>query len=185
MFPFALRICLLSLLLFPLDFASASTSLPAWALSARHRAQQIWTEGGTDLYLSGYTWHNRASYSSEKIRRYNERAWGGGLGKSIYDEDGDWQGLYALGFLDSHSRLQMMAGYGFQKIWRASEDTRLGLGYTVFLTSRSNVLGGLPVPGILPLASLGFKNANLYAAYVPPYRKGSGNVLFLFTKWEF
>ena len=76
--------------------AHACDNLPSWAQSACQRLDQIWTEGGNDLYFSGYAWHNRAMYSREKIDSFNELAWGGGYGRSIYDEDGDWQGLYAM-----------------------------------------------------------------------------------------
>lgn len=60
--------------------------MPNWARSACNRLDQIWTEGGNDLYISGYTWHNRATYSKEQINGFNELAWGGGYGRSIYDE---------------------------------------------------------------------------------------------------
>src|SRR3989338_7712810 len=67
------------------------------------RLHQVWSEGDTDLYISGYAWHNRYIYSREKIKSYNENAWGGGLGKSLFDEKGNWHALYAIAFLDSHS----------------------------------------------------------------------------------
>src|ERR1700733_11585269 len=59
---------------------------------------QIWVEGKTELYLSGYAWHNRYTYSQTKLKHYNELAWGSGLGKGIYDEKGNWHGLYAFAF---------------------------------------------------------------------------------------
>ncbi|ETH52618.1 antimicrobial peptide resistance and lipid A acylation protein PagP, partial [Bordetella pertussis H973] len=164
--------------------AMACDGWPSWARGACQRVDQIWNEGGNDLYLTGYSWHNRAMYSSDKIRSFNELAWGGGLGKSIYDEDGDWQGLYAMAFLDSHSDIEPIAGYGFQKIGRIGADTRLGIGYTVFLTSRSDIMSRVPFPGILPLVSAGYRDATLYATYIPG-GKGNGNVLFMFGRWEF
>lgn len=123
-------------------------------------------------------------YSAEKIRSFNERAWGGGYGRSIYDEDGDWQGLYGMAFLDSHSKVQPIAGYGFLKIGRVSENFRLGAGYTVFLTSRQDIMHYIPFPGVLPLVSAGYKDAMLYATYIPG-GKGNGNVLFMFGRWSF
>jgi palmitoyl transferase len=178
------RLVLFVLLLFSFAPAWASGEKPSWAKSAYNRLDQIWTQGNYDLYLSGYAWHNRATYTPEKIRGYNERAWGGGLGKSIYDEDGDWQGLYAMAFLESHSKVQPIAGYGFQKIGKVGADTRFGLGYTVFVTSHPAVMKGVPFPGILPLVSVGYKNATLYATYIPGGR-GAGNVLFMFGRWAF
>lgn len=123
-------------------------------------------------------------YSAEKIRSFNEKAWGGGWGRSIYDEDGDWQGLYAIAFLDSHSKVEPMAGYGFLKIGKLSDNFRLGAGYTVFLTARHDIMSYVPFPGILPLVGAGYKDAMLYATYIPG-GKGNGNVLFVFGRWHF
>ncbi|MFU2000374.1 lipid IV(A) palmitoyltransferase PagP [Bordetella avium] len=162
----------------------ACESLPSWAQSACNRIDQIWTEGGNDLYVTGYSWHNRSMYSASKIRSFNEKAWGGGWGRSLYDEDGDWQGLYAMAFLDSHSKVEPIAGYGFLKIGKVSENFRLGAGYTVFLTARQDIMSYVPFPGILPLVGAGYKDAMLYATYIPGGR-GNGNVLFLFGRMHF
>jgi len=158
--------------------------MPSWAQSACNRLDQIWSEGGNDLYVSGYAWHNRAMYSKEKIDSFNELAWGGGYGRSIYDEDGDWQGLYAMAFLDSHKRPQPIAGYGFLKIAQVAPNWRLGAGYTVFLTAREDIMSYVPFPGILPLVSAGYRKATLFATYIPG-KEGTGNVLFVFGKWAF
>lgn len=179
-----LRAIVLCICLSPLGSAWACDDWPSWAKSACNRVDQIWTEGGTDLYITGYSWHNRATYSREKIDSFNELAWGGGLGKSIYDEDGDWQGLYAMAFLDSHSKIQPMAGYGFMKMARVGADTRFGLGYTLFMTSRADIFNRIPFPGVLPLVSAGYKDATLFATYIPG-GKGNGNVMFVFGKWAF
>ncbi|MGE8621068.1 MAG: phospholipid:lipid A palmitoyltransferase, partial [Achromobacter spanius] len=52
--------------------AQACESMPSWAQSACNRIDQIWTEGGNDLYVSGFAWHNRAMYSKVKIDSFNE-----------------------------------------------------------------------------------------------------------------
>ncbi|MFY2598960.1 lipid IV(A) palmitoyltransferase PagP [Achromobacter xylosoxidans] len=180
-----LRAVLFCLLLSTFSAAAhACKNLPSWAQSACNRLDQIWTEGGNDLYFSGYAWHNRAMYSRDKINSFNELAWGGGYGRSIYDEDGDWQGLYAMAFLDSHSKVEPIAGYGFLKIGRVSENFRLGAGYTVFLTARHDIMSYVPFPGVLPLVSAGYKDTMLYATYIPGSR-GAGNVLFMFGRWSF
>ncbi len=177
-----------------LSVAAASAPLPAaagpcesgpgWLQSSCSRVQQVWREGDNELYLSGYAWHNRWTYTSEKVDSFRELAWGGGLGKGFYDEDGDWHGLYAMAFLDSHSDWQPIAGYGFQKIGRIGAHGRVGAGYTVFLTSRSDMFGRVPFPGALPLVSAGYRKADLYATYIPGGR-GAGNVLFMFGKLSF
>lgn len=179
-----LRAAAFCLLCLPAFAASACTDLPSWTQAACQRIGQIWNEGGNDLYLTGYSWHNRATYSKKKIDSFNELAWGGGLGKSLYDEDGDWQALYAMAFLDSHSKIEPLAGYAFQKIGRVGDNWRLGAGYTVFLTSRADIFNRIPFPGLLPLVSAGYRDATLYATYIPG-GKGNGNVLFMFGRWSF
>ena len=42
----------------------------------------------------------------------------------------------------------------------------------------------IPFPGVLPLVSAGYKDAMLYATYIPG-GKGNGNVLFMFGRWSF
>ena len=43
-------------------------------------------------------------------------------GKGFYDEDGDWHGLSAIAFLDSHKNLEPAAGYAFLKILPLNEN---------------------------------------------------------------
>ncbi|MBO1113815.1 lipid IV(A) palmitoyltransferase PagP [Bordetella petrii] len=156
----------------------------SWMQRACDRVEEIWTTGSNDLYVTGWAWHNRSMYSASKIREFNEGAWGGGYGRSIYDEDGDWQGLYAMSFLDSHARVQAMAGYGFLKMARVSSHWRLGAGYTLFLMSRKDIMNYVPFPGILPLVSVQYRKASVNATYIPG-KEGTGNVLFVFGKWSF
>lgn len=155
-----------------------------WYDGARARVNQVWTEGDNELYVTGYSWHNRLAYTKEKIRSFNETAWGGGIGRGLYDEDGDWHGLYAMAFLDSHSDVQPMVGYGFQKIKRVSENVRLGAGFTAFVTARRDIMSYVPFPAALPLVSVGYGRATLFAAYVPG-KRGNGNVGFVFGKYAF
>ena len=63
-----------------------------------------------------------------------------------------------MAFLDSHSKVEPIAGYGFLKIGRVSENFRLGAGYTVFLTARHDIMSYVPFPGVLPLVSAGYKD---------------------------
>jgi palmitoyl transferase len=179
----AATLCLAAAAL-PASAEAACDDIPGWAQGACQRLDQVWNQGGNDLYVTGYAWHNRAAYSAAKIRSFNETSWGGGWGKGLYDEDGDWHGLYAMAFLDSHSNVEPIAGYGFQKIGRVGQDTRFGIGYTAFVTSRSDIFHHIPFPGILPLVSVGYDKATFFATYIPG-GKGNGNVLFMFGKWSF
>ena len=155
-----------------------------WVKHACHRLHQIWNQGDTELYLTGYAWHNRYTYPAYKISRYNELAWGGGFGKGFYDEDGDWHGLSAFAFLDSHKKVEPVAGYAFIKIARLNEQTRLGAGYSILVTSRQDIFHGIPFPGVLPWLTLTYRKATLAATYIPG-ASGAGNVVFILAKWTF
>lgn len=145
------------------------------------RLHLVWTQGQNDLYLSGYAWHNRYTYTPEKVSTYNEEAWGGGLGKGLFDENGDWHGIYAVAFLDSHRHLEPVVGYAFLKIKSFASDLKLGLGYTLLVTSRVDIYNSIPFPGLLPWAGVFYKRASIAATYIPG-SAGAGNVLFLIAK---
>lgn len=168
-------------------FAFAETTQPcshwpAWFKPACETLHQTWTEGRNELYFTGYAWHNRYLYSKERIDTYNELAWGGGLGKSYYNKKGDWNGLYAFVFLDSHKNPDPFVGYSFVKMKHFNEDVHAGLGYGVFVTARPDIFHNIPFPGILPLLTLGYKRFTLTATYIPG-AAGAGNVLFLFARY--
>ena len=159
-----------------------------WQQRIGNRFKQIWYEGNKDLYLTGYAWHNRYTYSAERrsTHNYNEHAWGGGLGKGFYDEDGDWQGLYSLVFLDSHKNVEPWAGYGFLKTIHLVDDkVRMGGGFTLAVTMRPDINNGYPFPAATPLLNVSYKHLSVFAAYVPGLKNGTGNVLFIFGRWSF
>lgn len=156
---------------------------PGWFRPTCQRLEQIWSEGNNELYLTGYAWHNRYTYPQEKIDAYNEAAFGGGLGKGLYDEHGNWHGLFAFAFLDSHKNIEPAAGYAYLKTLILNKDTQLGLGLSLFLTARSDIFDGYPFPGLLPWVSFTYQRATLAATYIPG-AKGAGNVLFILGKWR-
>ena len=164
--------------------AESCSGWPSWVAGACRRLHQIWTEGDNELYASGYAWHNRYTYSPEKIKTYNELAWGGGFGKGFYDEDGDWHGLSAIAFLDSHKNVEPAVGYAFLKMARLGENTRVGAGFSVLVTARPDLFNNIPFPGALPWLSLTYRRATLLATYIPG-SQGAGNVLFIMGKWTF
>ena len=155
---------------------------PSWFKSSCQRLHQIWTEGDNELYMSGYAWHNRHTYSREKVNSYNEQAWGGGLGKSFYDEKGNWHGLYAFAFLDSHKNVEPAVGYAYLKMANFTENLHLGAGIAAFITSRPDIFNSVPFPGVLPWVSLNYRRATLCATYIPG-SQGAGNVLYILGKW--
>jgi palmitoyl transferase len=163
-------------------YATASSTFSLSHIT--HRLHQIFYDGSTDLYVTGYAWHNRFTYTPDRLKAYNELAVGGGIGKGFYDEDGDWQGLYGMVFSDSHRTPETIAGYGFLKMKPLSTHTQFGFGYTAFLSTRSDMNNGYPFPGALPLIALTYKKAMITATYIPG-RKENGNVLFIFGKYTF
>ena len=177
------------LILFPLCTFSSEPSTScsnwnSWLKPICQRLHQIWTEGNNELYLSGYAWHNRYTYSPENVRKFNEAAWGGGLGKGFIDEKGNFHGLAAIAFLDSHRHLEPVMGYLFVKNAQLSPDFRVGIGYTLLLTSRPDINNGIPFPGILPWATVLYKKVTLNATYIPG-AAGAGNVFYLLGKYTF
>jgi lipid IVA palmitoyltransferase len=166
------------------------SSLLTWVKSNCEGARTAWDSEDYDVYVSGIAHHGRGTYTSEKIRTFNEKSWGGGAGKRYVDGDDHTHLLYAIAFKDSHFKPEYMAGYGWLTHWHPLGDSgpRLGLGFTTFVTLRSDYSHYFfPVPGILPLAELGWSRASLLAAYVPRLtgNGGNGDVLMLFGKISF
>lgn len=137
-----------------------------------------------DLYIPLNTWHNRMTYSREKIDSYNERPWGIGIGKSRFDTEDDWHALYAMKFQDSHNKWEPFLGYAYQKVWYPDEkrNWRLAIGFTTAITAR-NEYNYIPIPIALPLFGLEYKKLAIQNAYVPG-GKNDGNVLFTWARWQ-
>lgn len=157
---------------------------PSWAQKACLLIHEIWTAGDNELYLSGYAWHNRFTYPRHKIKQYNELAWGGGLGKGLYDQEGDWHGLFAIAFLDSHRNIEPAAGYAFLKVAHFNKRNHIGIGYAVLATARPDVFHNIPFVGIIPWISIRHQKVSFSATYIPG-AKGAGNVLYVIAKVKF
>ena len=144
----------------------------------------IWHNGASDLYLPLYTYHVHSTYSQEQISQYQTTPYGLGYGRSKFDQDGDWHGLYAMTFQDSHYKPSYIAGYAFQKYWRPNADWRIGGGITAFVMARSDTWHYTPFPGALPVGSIAYKDVAIEASYVPGV-KGAGNVLLFWGRYHF
>jgi palmitoyl transferase len=166
----------------PASSTHACSKWPHWFKPICEHTLQTWSEGNNELYVTGYAWHNRYLYPSSRLNTYNEQAWGGGLGKSFYDPDGDWNGLYAFAFLDSHKNVEPIVGYAFVKMAHFAHDFRAGIGYGLLVTARPDIFHNIPFPGVLPLVTLGYQHLTLSATYIPG-AQGAGNVLFIFARY--
>ncbi|RJT43139.1 lipid IV(A) palmitoyltransferase PagP [Rahnella woolbedingensis] len=152
----------------------------------KEKVSTTWNDSDSqDLYLPVITWHNRLTYDKEKTDKYNERPWGGGYGISRYDEKGNWNGIYFMAFKDSHNKWEPIGGYGWEKIWTPAEDKnfRLGLGYTAAVTARDDY-AYIPIPIVLPLASIGYDKLTFQATYIPG-TYNNGNVFFAWLRYQF
>ncbi|AIR61232.1 MULTISPECIES: lipid IV(A) palmitoyltransferase PagP [Cedecea] len=138
-----------------------------------------------DLYVPAITWHARFAYDKEKTDRYNERPWGAGFGQSRWDEEGNWNGIYLMAFKDSFNKWEPIGGYGWEKTWRPLSDDNfhMGLGYTVGVTARDN-WKYIPIPVVLPLASIGYGPATFQMTYIPG-TYNNGNVYFAWMRFQF
>lgn len=169
-----------------ISFAHSSEVCTYWLPLFRplcYHLQTIWQQGDNEIYGSGYAWHNRFTYSREKIEAYNEAAWGGGIGKGLFERN-NWYGLYAIAFLDSHKKVEPVIGYSYLKIASIDHALKAGIGYTVLITSRADINHNLPFPGALPWASIIFNKLTLAATYIPGFNH-NGNVLYLIGKYTF
>ncbi|MDO8347710.1 MAG: lipid IV(A) palmitoyltransferase PagP [Rugosibacter sp.] len=154
-----------------------------WLARVKNEVVETWQEGTPELYLPLHTEHLRGYYTREKIDSYQETPWGFGYGHGRFDANGNWHGVYAMGFQDSHYKPEWLAGYGWKTYWNLAAGAKLGLGYTAGLTTRSDIGHYTPVPLVLPIGSLDYRDVSLETTYVPGGR-GYGNIFFFSAKWR-
>jgi hypothetical protein len=153
----------------------------------KNRLDNIVENGSQEVYLSGYAYHGRNTYTEERIRELNEKAWGLGGGRTIRNDSGNDESLYLFAIRDSHFKPQIMAGYAYEWVWNIPKTpVEVGAGYTAMLVSRQDYFGGVPFPIALPVASIGVKGAKFMASYIPRLssNKGNGDVLLMFARFE-
>ena len=158
------------------------THVPRWMRAFGDRLHATWSQGQNELYIPTYAWHNRMQYSKQRVHTFNENPWGGGLGKSYYDEQGNWNALYAFAFLDSHKNVEPVVGYAYLKVHHFTDLFSIGGGVAVLVTARPDIFHNIPFPGALPWVSINYQRLSFSGTYIPG-AKGAGNVLFLMTKY--
>lgn len=176
------RFVLVSLVFY---FGSASAeSMSDWTSKSITHLESIWDKGTNEIYLPLYTYHMPYAYSQEKINQYTSIPLGIGFGKGLMNESGNWEGIYGMTFKDSHGIYQYMVGYGWIPMWDIgdSKDWKYGVGATAFIMSRQDIMNYIPFPGVLPIASISYKDLSLQTSYVPG-GQNVGNVLFTWAKW--
>lgn len=135
------------------------------------------------LYVPAITWHNRYTYDKEDTDRYNEKPLGIGFGLERENET-SWHALYAMAFEDSFSKIEPIAGYGYERRYSFTKENnwRVGVGYTAGVTARDN-WHYAPIPVILPLTSISYKQISFQGTYIPG-TYGNGNVFFAWFRFQ-
>jgi len=160
-----------------------------WSFIGRpcSKSAAAWDHGDNELILTGYAYHLRSTYTEEKLRQLNERAWGAGWARTITDPDGDTHMLFLFGFHESHNKVEWNAGYAYTTFWGPQDGLKAGLGFAAFIVQRPDIASGVPIPALLPLASVAYGKATLIATFIPTLNNGinNGSVLFVFGKYKF
>ena len=140
--------------------------------------------GDWDAYATGFAWHVPWAYDNATRSRLNERAWGGGFGRSTTDGDGDRHSVFLMGFSDSHRAPQFVAGYAWHRYWKPAGDWHAGFGYMAFLTSREDVAHRWPIAAVLPCLSIRRGRCEIIGLFVPRVSKNiKGDVFFVFSRF--
>jgi palmitoyl transferase len=166
-------------------WGSLRDTTPAGALEEDRGTEGFWhqtgagiknicTSGGSDVYVPGYIWHLPYEYTEEQIARYNTTAWGVGYGRTLRGGRANHpRALFAIVAADSYSNPQYMVGYSWRARWHPGGGPfALGGGYTVLVVGREDKFNYAPLPGALPLGSLGIDRFELMGAYVPYFEVG-------------
>ncbi len=164
--------------------AHADGDQKGWFASALDNVTQTYETGTSELLIPTYTWHLPFAYTQDKIDGYQNYPLGVGYGRGRIDAKGNYHGVFAVGFQDSHFKPEWMIGYLWKTYWALGSEAKVGLGFVTGLTARSDYGHYAPVPFILPAASIEYGRLSLEAAYVPG-GEGNGNVVFFTTKWRF
>ena len=147
--------------------------------TSKQTISTIWNQGRVELIVPVNTWHNRSSYSSEQIRRYNERPWGIGLAKTYVDEKANRHRLLALSFQDSFNKPEPTMGYSWQTVWRVEHTIRPTLGFVAGVTFRDNY-HWIPIPAAIPVVGLDIGPFSAETTYLLGF-----DVLFTWVTWRF
>jgi len=133
-----------------------------------------------DLYRPLRVVHMRFNFTKEQIARYNEDPGGIGVGMSRIEGYNE-HSLYAMGFRDSHSRVQGVLGYGwYHKLLKPGSLFNVSYGFTISGQMRHEY-SYIPIPLPLPLLSADFGPFSAQAAYVPG-GPGWGNIAIFWLK---
>ncbi len=179
----ALAALLGALVLSPCHAFALSDALGSWGNAAMQDLHATYDQGQSEVFIPGYSWHDPHTYTAAKRAQLNDWAIGLGWGRIRFDDAGNSEQVYALAFSDSHHDVEPVVGYAKQFIARPfTPNLRLGIGYTIGVTSRADTMKNFPFPIALPLLSIGYRRFTLYGTLIPRFNgsPNNGNVVFLF-----
>lgn len=162
---------------------AATEQQPGWFArtydDAVNTTENLYDNGRLSIILSGYTYHDRHTYSEAKIKTLNEKAWGFGVSKELRDAKDNEESIQFMVISDSHYHPQVNASYAYQWMKPITGNWEIGAGYNAGLVSRTDIYKNFPIPGILPMFSIGTRDTKLFMTFVP-HLSGTvnGNVLF-------
>ena len=153
------------------------------AASWRDNLRATWESENHTVIVPVNTYHSRLTYDKEHIKRYNEMPWGLGVERFYVDEKRNRHSFYALAFAASYGHVQPVVGYTWEKsvFLNDSHSARLGLGCTAVITARRQN-DYIPFPGVLPIASLGYRGLAIHTSWVPYGGRNWGNVYLTVLK---
>ena len=141
--------------------------------------------GETMEFVPVSTYHLRFAYTPEKIASYTEWPLGLGFGRALTDAQGNRREVFAIVHEDSAARVQYNLGYIYfwsQPLLASSRSVTLGAGYVLLLMGRWD-WSYVPLPLILPIASLTVSRVSVESTFVPGWI-GYGNVLFTWLQFR-
>lgn len=159
-----------------------------WWDGVKKNVTKIAKDGTTEVYIPSIAYHDRSTYTADKVKTLNELAVGVGVGKRLKNENGNTELLFAMVHLDSHSQVEFNAGYGWQKNIKLTDKATVGIGYAAGVISRKDLANHTPIPFILPMASIEYDSKYSVNAVLIPKLNGGinhGNVLFIFGRYDF
>ena len=154
-----------------------------WWQTVKDNVRETWRSEHSELYIPLRTWHNRAIYSREKIKTFNEAPWGIGWGKVRDTPHNTTHSLGLMVFADSHNDPEPFLAYSWQRNWSVSENQKVSLGAFAGFTARSDY-NYVPIPVAWPYVSYSYKNLSIQGMYFPG-SKGNGNIAFFWAKYRF
>jgi lipid IVA palmitoyltransferase len=166
---------------------ASAAETTGWLDLAHQEMRKIWQQGDEGLYLPLYTYHKRSTYTPEKIAELNEFTWGIGYHRSYRDDSGNYRGLFGMGLSDSHRDLQLTFGYTYERVWHRMGDIEFRAGIAAMIIRRTDLFGGVPFPGALPMLAAGTRNFHMTLTHIPSFSKdlNDGDVTFLMGSYKF